>query len=68
MEPTRLNKALMELGYSFKVEGEKVYVFSKTKYSFNGTFDEFQYWALEITAEYYVSQYIISENKRKRCL
>ena len=34
MEPTRLNKALMELGYSFKVEGEKVYVFSKTKYSF----------------------------------
>ena len=40
----------------------------KLSIHFNGTFDEFQYWALEVTAEYYVSQYIISENKRKRCL
>lgn len=63
---TRLNQTLQVLGYQVSVEDEKVYLFGKGKYVGNMSEEDFHIWALHLTAERAVTEYILLETKKKR--
>jgi hypothetical protein len=64
---SRLNVTLNILGYRVSVEGDKVHLFNPMKkYAGSMSHEDFQIWAIELTAERAVTEHIMLETKRKR--
>jgi hypothetical protein len=64
---SRLNVTLSVLGYRVSVEEEKVHLFNPMKkYSGSMTHEDFQIWAIELTAERAITEYIMLETKKER--
>ena len=64
---SRLNVTLNTLGYKVSVEGDKVHLFNPMK-KFAGSMshEDFQIWAIELTAERAVTEYIMSQIHESR--
>jgi hypothetical protein len=64
---SRLNVTLSTLGYKVSVEGDQVHLFNPMKkYAGSMNHEDFQIWAIELTAERAITEYIMMRTKEKR--